>query len=109
MKRDSFAWADLLRLQNMVSPKLILLIYWLGCIALLLSALGRIYLAFSGVGDGLKGVAATVLGALLVFLCWRVLCELAVLAFGIHARLGALLNQKAEPGSAAADSSTMER
>lgn len=109
MKPDSFAWTDLLRLQRMVSPKLILLIYWLGCVALLLSAAGRIYLALNGVGDGLKGILATLVGALLVFLCWRVICELAVLAFGIHERLGALLGRTAESPHSSSDNSNSGR
>lgn len=95
MKTDSFRWADLLRFRKMLAPRLILLLYWAGNVALLLSAIGRIWTAFSLVGDGLTGLAWTLVGAALLFLCWRVVCELAILAFAIYERLGALLDTRA--------------
>lgn len=93
MNNDALRWSDLLGLRKMVAPKLILLLYWMGGASIVVVGTGRMFGAFGARGvSGIGDFVGSLLAIALIFLVWRILCELWILLFSIHDRLGALLD-----------------
>ncbi|MDR5611149.1 DUF4282 domain-containing protein [Arsenophonus sp.] len=87
---------SLLRLDEMITPKIIIVFYWLGIIAVLFSGITAIiagsYSEFFSSFIG--GLAIIVIGIISV----RVSCELIILLFNIYAKLKEITeNTKIKP------------
>lgn len=79
-------FSDFTSFERFLTPKLILLGYWIGIVVILLSGIGGTLAAlFSG---EILFLVMNVIGALLGLIFWRVICEGAILLFGIYDRLG---------------------
>ncbi|HGJ5885072.1 MULTISPECIES: DUF4282 domain-containing protein [Arsenophonus] len=76
---------SLLRLDEMITPKIIIVFYWLGIIAVLFSGIAAIIAgSYSEFFSSLiGGLAIIVIGIISV----RVSCELIILLFNIYAKL----------------------
>jgi hypothetical protein len=87
-----FTVQSFLSFENLLSARLIRVVYFLGIIGCvvawvvqLFAALGMMNFSFMS-GVGLLLVAT--LGAILGLLLWRVICESLIVVFGIYDRLG---------------------
>ncbi len=69
---------DFLTFRLMVTPIIIQVIFWLGIIVIVISALAQFSSPYYG--NPLAGLLILIIGPLL----WRVLCELYILLFRIH-------------------------
>ncbi|MDD3763894.1 MAG: DUF4282 domain-containing protein [Nevskiales bacterium] len=104
MARQSFKLADLLGFRVMLAPYLIRFVYWAGALAIVGVGVQRAFRALVGGSDGgILGVLLAVAGAAVLLLIWRVLCELWMVAFGIHERLGELVAATRHAPSSEAD------
>ncbi|MDN3523666.1 DUF4282 domain-containing protein [Halomonas sabkhae] len=77
---------DFTSFEKFLTPKLITFGYWVGIIVILLAGAGGVITAlFSG---EIIFLVINLIGILLGMIFWRVLCEGAILLFGIYDRLG---------------------
>ncbi|HGJ5856545.1 DUF4282 domain-containing protein [Arsenophonus nasoniae] len=88
---------SLLNLDKMITPKIIIIFYWLGIIAVLFSGIAAIFAGshlggfFSGFIGGLSTIVIGLIGV-------RVSCELIILLFNIYAKLKEIAeNTKIKP------------
>lgn len=83
-----------LSFRSMVSPTIIRIVYILGALWLGLQMLPPLYVGLSSLLQGTIGLGVGLLfeaaGWLAAQLLWRVACEIAMLLFGIHERLGSI-------------------
>ncbi|HWK42967.1 MAG TPA: DUF4282 domain-containing protein [Croceibacterium sp.] len=87
-----FSISDLTSFENLVAPKVLKIVYWLGLIGIALACLASFVGAFgvmqysfaSGLGTMLVSIIALGFGALM----WRVVIEMYLVIFGIYERLG---------------------
>lgn len=85
---------SLLKLDEMITPKIIIIFYWLGIIAVLFSGITAIFsgsylgVFFSGFIGGLTTIVIGLIGV-------RVSCELIILLFNIYAKLKEIAENKA--------------
>lgn len=92
---------DFTSFEKFLTPKLIQVAYWIGIIAIVLGGIGGIVTAlFSG---KLLLLLMNIIGLLLGLLFWRVLCEGAILLFGIYDRLGEIKDGLQESRSVSND------
>ena len=84
-----FQFKDLMFLDKMVTPLVMTVIYWIGCVFLGLGSL--IYLitrlASGSVTQILIGIITTPIILVLGFLYIRILCEVLIVIFKIHGNL----------------------
>ncbi|WP_334472509.1 DUF4282 domain-containing protein [Arsenophonus sp. PmNCSU2021_1] len=74
---------SLLNLDKMITPKIIIIFYWLGIIAVLFSGIAAIF-----AGSHLGGFFSGFIGGLTTMVIGvRVSCELIILLFNIYAKL----------------------
>jgi Domain of unknown function (DUF4282) len=98
---SEFRAADLLSFDKMLSLSLVKVVYYLGVAGI---AIAVVVAAFAGLA-AMRFSATTGLGSLVValgggavgLLVWRVVCELWMVTFGIHERLGAIKEQLSAP------------
>ena len=84
-----FTRQTLFRLDSIVSPKLVPILYALGLAAILLWAVSHFFFRFgSGFGDGLWGILEIVVFGLLSFVGLRILCEALLVWFKSHEATG---------------------
>lgn len=69
---------DYLAFRKMITPAFIQIIFWIGVVAIIVSGL----LAMD------QSILMGVLGLLVGLLVWRIYCELMLILFKIHERLG---------------------
>lgn len=88
---------SLLRLDEMITPKIIIVFYWLGIIAVLFSGIAAIFAGshsggfFSGFIGGLAIIVISIISV-------RVSCELIILLFNIYTKLKEIAeNTKTKP------------
>ncbi|WP_405468631.1 DUF4282 domain-containing protein [Morganella morganii] len=77
---------SLLTFDQMITPKIITILYWLGLIGVLLSGVTTIFIGMSygnSLGGLFGGLATIVFGGLGV----RVFCEMIILSFNIYGKL----------------------
>lgn len=91
---EPFNISDFLRFRRMITPVIIEVIFWVGMVIALLSALGMIIAGFSGGHGGgggqvLMGLLMLVLGPLYV----RIVCELIIIFFRINETLTDIKNR----------------
>ena len=78
---------DFLTFRKMITPTVIQIIFWIGVVYCAIVGIVMITVGVSGRGTGaavLAGVASLILGPLFV----RVWCELIIILFRVHDRLG---------------------
>lgn len=99
---------DFLSFEKMYSTMIIKLVYWLGILSIALATLSGIAAALSGYDTSILGAFGAILSGLFGLLFWRLVCELWVVMFGIHDRLGQLrdLTRAAADTAPAASSDT---
>jgi hypothetical protein len=73
---------------TMITPKLMVIVYWIGLVLIALSALSGFLPALFGGSFG--WALLTLVGGALGILLWRVSCELMIVVFKIHDRLGTI-------------------
>lgn len=84
-----FTRQTLFRLDAILSPKLVPILYALGLAAILLWAVSHFFFRFgSGFGDGLWGILEIVVFGLLSFVGLRILCEALLVWFKSHEATG---------------------
>ncbi len=89
---DPSAFGEFLAFRRMVTPTVIQVIFWIGVVLCVLSALGNLYLGLRGMGIFyiLFALFTIILGPLLV----RVWCELTILLFRIYDTLQEIKEQR---------------
>lgn len=80
---------EFLFFRNMLTPKFIIVLYWLALVTLIISGLAGIFSNFS-LGSIGKAVLVVLIGALMT----RVYCELMIVLFKIHENLSTLVEMK---------------
>ena len=84
----------LFRLDSILSPKLVPILYALGLAGILLWAVGHLFWSFSfGFGNGLWGLLEIVVYGLLYFVALRVGCEWLLVWFRTHEQGGEAVNR----------------
>ncbi|WP_161939545.1 DUF4282 domain-containing protein [Paramesorhizobium deserti] len=83
---------DLLGFEKFLTPVLVKIVYWLGVIGVIGSAIVTFATAFSQTGGASQMIGAILMliGGLIV---WRVLCESTILIFRIYDRLTEIRDQ----------------
>lgn len=92
---------DFLGFEKMYSTMIIKLVYWLGIFSIILATLSGIVAALSGYSASILGAFGAILSGLFGLLFWRLVCELWVVIFGIHDRLGQLRDLTSASSNAA--------
>lgn len=87
-----------LNFDQFVFPKLVTIIYWIGAVVIVLTALGGAFGAMSfgnymGAGGGFVGFLIAIIGGVLSLIVWRVVMELTIILFSIHDTLKAIRDQ----------------
>ena len=89
-----FTRQTLFRLDAILSPKLVPILYALGLAAVLLWAVGHIFWRFSlGFGNGLWGLLEIAVFGLLYFVVLRIACEALLVWFKTHEQSGDTVNR----------------
>ncbi|HTN63963.1 MAG TPA: DUF4282 domain-containing protein [Devosia sp.] len=89
-----FTRQTLFKLDSILAPKLISILYALGLCALLLWAIGHLFLTFgSGFGNGLWGLLEIAVFGLLSWILLRVGCEALLVYFKAHEASGDSVNR----------------
>jgi uncharacterized membrane protein len=89
-----FTRQTLFRLDAILSPKLVPILYALGLAAILLWAVSHLFWSFGfGFGTGLWGLLEIVVFGLLSFVGLRILCEALVVWFKTHEQSGDSVNR----------------
>jgi hypothetical protein len=83
MKGNKMDPMSLLRFDEMITPKIIIVLYWLGLLGVLLSGISSMFFFGFSFASFLKGLLIILLGVLLV----RVYCELLILLFKMNEAL----------------------
>ncbi|HGJ5866612.1 DUF4282 domain-containing protein [Arsenophonus nasoniae] len=86
LKKEITMLKSLLRLDEMITPKIIIVFYWLGIIAVLFSGIGAIF-AGSYSGGFFSGFVGGLVIIVIGIISVRVSCELIILLFNIYAKL----------------------
>ncbi len=81
---------DIFCFNTMLTPKIIVVVYWLLLFSVLVSGFGTMF-AVSGFGGILSGLFVMMIGALGV----RIWCELLIVLFKIHDNLKKLADREA--------------
>lgn len=80
---------DLAGFNRFIAPTLIKIAYWVGIVCIVISGLGSLFASHHyGLFAGFTGFIIQLVLIILGLLFWRVLCESAILLFGMHERLG---------------------
>lgn len=89
-----FTRQTLFRLDAVLSPRLVPILYALGLAALLLWAVRHLFWTFStGFGNGLWGLLEIAVFGLLMFLALRIVCEALLVWFKAHENAGETVNR----------------
>jgi hypothetical protein len=89
-----FTRQTLFRLDAVLSPKLVPILYALGLAGLLLWAVRHLFWTFStGFGNGLWGLLEIAVFGLLIFVGLRILCEALLVWFKAHENAGETVNR----------------
>lgn len=89
-----FTRQTLFRLDAILSPKLVPILYALGLAAILLWAVSHLFWTFSfGFGNGLWGLLEIAVYGLLYFVGLRILCEALLVWFKTHEQSGDTVNR----------------
>lgn len=85
-------WQAFLNFDRMIATSVIKFLYWIGIVLIILGGLITFFGAFATMGysfgAGLGQLIMAVLGTLVGLILWRILCELYIVFFSIHDRLG---------------------
>lgn len=88
----NFSLADIITFEQLVAPKVLKVIYWLGNLGIVIMMLVSMAGAFSvmdySFATGLGTLLLALLGGLFGVLVWRVVIEMYIVFFGIYERLG---------------------
>lgn len=76
-----------LNMDYLIAPFLIRLIYWVGFVAIISAGCGILFNSLDASVPGSARISLTIGATLLSLLLWRLLSEMLVLAFNLHARL----------------------
>ncbi|MCD5415065.1 MAG: DUF4282 domain-containing protein [Clostridiales bacterium] len=90
---NNLNFKDLLNFDKLIVPKLIIIIYYLGVIVTVLSALGTIIAGlgpFGGGGMVIMGLIMLVVGPLTV----RIMCELYIVLFKMYEKLSIIAEKE---------------
>ena len=74
---------SMLTFDQMITPKIITVLYWLGLIGVLLSGITTIFVNNAYGGGFISGLAIIIFGGLGV----RISCEMIILSFNIYGKL----------------------
>lgn len=89
-----FTRQTLFRLDSIISPKLVPILYAVGLAAILLWAISHLFWTFSfGFGIGLWGLLELVVFGLLYFIALRIGCEALLVWFKTHEQSGETVNR----------------
>lgn len=89
-----FTRQTLFRLDAVLSPRLVPILYALGLAAILLWAIAHFFFRFStGFGDGLWGILEIVVFGLFAFVALRIACEALLVWFKAHETTGESVNR----------------
>ncbi len=89
-----FTRQTLFRLDSILSPKLVPILYALGLCAILLWAIGHLFLTFgSGFGNGIWGLLEIAVFGLLALILLRIGCEALLVYFKTHEASGDSVNR----------------
>lgn len=85
---------NLFYLDEMITPKIITLVYWILLIIAVIGGIGSMFIGWGGftIGRFLLGIIYIVLGALLA----RIWCELLIVLFKMNEALQEIRNRKSE-------------
>lgn len=81
-----------LNLNELITPTIIRLVYWIGIALIVLGALGSV---FGGFGAFVFGLIGAAIGLVL----WRVWCEVMLILFRIHDDLAQIARNTAPSGA----------
>jgi hypothetical protein len=83
IKKD-FNWKDIFFFDKMITPVIIVVIYWLSLLGIVISGLREIFSEYGNVGAGLL---ILIIGPLII----RIYCELLIVIFKINSNLKKLV------------------
>jgi hypothetical protein len=83
IKKD-FNWKDIFFFDKMITPVIIVVIYWLSLLGIVISGLREI---FSEYGNVVAGLLILIIGPLII----RIYCELLIVIFKINSNLKKLV------------------
>jgi uncharacterized oligopeptide transporter (OPT) family protein len=86
---------DFFGFDKFLTPVLVKIIYWIGIVAIVFSAIVTLYSAFSPQTGGAMGILMALLVLVGGLIAWRVICESMILAFRIYDRLTEIRDQGA--------------
>lgn len=86
-----------LNMDYLIAPFLIRLIYWIGVVAIVSAGIGLMFASRDG------SVPLALGGMLMALLLWRLLGEMLVLAFNLHARLVEIRDLLSQQGESMED------
>jgi hypothetical protein len=81
-----------LTFDEMVTPAIILIVYWIVNILIVIGALSTLF-------SGFWGFIAGVIGAAVGLILWRVACEMMLVVFRIHAQLADIVQNTTPAGA----------
>jgi hypothetical protein len=84
-----------LNFDELITPRIITVIYWIGIVLLVIGGLSSI---MGGFLSFIFGIISAAIGLVL----WRVWCEVMLILFRIHADLGQIVRNTAPPSVSAA-------
>lgn len=101
-----FKLGDLLNFEKTLALSLLKLVYFLGLAGIAIGAIVAIFGALAtfrfSAASGLGALLLAVGGSCIAVLVWRVVCEMWMVIFGIHARLGEIRDQRVQSRAGAA-------
>ncbi len=74
---------SLFTFDQMITPKIITILYWLGLIAILITGIATIVIGSNNGGGLISGLIIIIFGGLSI----RISCELIILSFNIYGKL----------------------
>lgn len=81
---------DILFLDKMYTPKIILILYWISSVMIVLGGLGSLFVPYGGMGQKLISIAGIVIALILN----RIFCEVTILLFNIYKELKVIADSK---------------
>lgn len=94
--------SDFVGFEKMIAVTVVKVLYWFGLAAIIIGGIVSIFGSFSTMGYsfsmGLGQFLLTLIGIAVAFILWRVLCELYIVVFSMHDRLGEIRDRLPKQG-----------
>lgn len=94
--------SDFVGFEKIIAVTVVKVFYWFGLAAIVIGGIVGIFSSFSTMGYsfsmGLGQFFLTLIGVAVAFILWRVLCELYIVVFSMHDRLGEIRDRLPKQG-----------